>query len=142
MRKSLYEKRQRAGYFYILPFLIGFLFLYLTPLLRSLYFSFCQIQNTQDGLSAIFVGLENYKHMLGVDPDFTSTIVASLRSLLVSVPAILLFSFFIAVVLNQKFRGRTVARSLMFLPVVLTSGVILLLQNDIFFKTPPLAYRV
>lgn len=135
MRRSLYEKRQRSGYFYMIPFLTGFIFLYLTPLLRSLYFSFCQIQNTQEGLTADFIGLGNYKYILGVDPDFTATIVGSLKSLLVSVPAILLFSFFVAVVLNQNFRGRTIARSLMFLPVVLTSGVILLLQYDIFFQS-------
>lgn len=40
-----------------------------------------------------------------------------------------IFSFFAASLLNQKFRGRSVARAMFFLPVILMSGVILLVDS-------------
>lgn len=49
--------------------------------------------------------------------------------MVVNVPLIVIFSLFIAVVLNQKFIGRSFARSIFFLPVILTSGVILTLES-------------
>ena len=41
------------------------------------------------------------------------------------VPIILFFSLFIAILLNQKFRGRTISRALFFLPVIVASGVVI-----------------
>ena len=50
---------------------------------------------------------------------------AQLRQLALQVPFILLFSLFIATVLNQKFRGRTVMRAVFFLPVIIATGPVM-----------------
>lgn len=49
----------------------------------------------------------------------------SIRSL-----AIMVFSFFVALIINQKFKGRTFVRAVFFLPVILSSGVMLGLETD------------
>ena len=54
----------------------------------------------------------------------------------VNVPLIIIFSFFAANLLNQKFRGRSIARSIFFLPVILTSGIILgIEQSDLLVSS-------
>jgi ABC-type sugar transport system permease subunit len=50
--------------------------------------------------------------------------------MVVNVPLIVIFSLFLAVLLNQKFIGRSIARSIFFLPVILASGVIMTLETS------------
>lgn len=69
-----------------------------------------------------YVGLENYKKMATTNLGFINSISSTLPKL-VYIPAILIFSFMIANLLNAKFRGRTVARVIFFMPVVTASGV-------------------
>ena len=69
-----------------------------------------------------YVGLENYKKIATINLGFINSISSTLPKL-VYIPAILIFSFMIANLLNAKFRGRTVARVIFFMPVVTASGV-------------------
>lgn len=69
-----------------------------------------------------YVGLENYKKIATTNLGFINSISSTLPKLLY-IPAILIFSFMIANLLNAKFRGRTVARVIFFMPVVTASGV-------------------
>ena len=69
-----------------------------------------------------YVGLENYKKMATTNLGFINSISSTLPKL-IYIPAILIFSFMIANLLNAKFRGRTVARVIFFMPVVTASGV-------------------
>lgn len=69
-----------------------------------------------------YVGLENYKKIATTNLGFKNSISSTLPKL-VYIPAILIFSFMIANLLNAKFRGRTVARVIFFMPVVTASGV-------------------
>jgi ABC-type sugar transport system permease subunit len=50
--------------------------------------------------------------------------------MLINVPAIIVFSFFAALLLNQEFKGRAFVRGIFFLPVILSSGVILGVEYD------------
>ncbi len=69
-----------------------------------------------------YVGLENYKKIATTNLGFINSISSTLPKL-IYIPAILIFSFMIANLLNAKFRGRTVARVIFFMPVVTASGV-------------------
>ena len=120
-----------AGYLFSLPFLIGFFLLFLFPVAYSVYMSFHSMSAGDSGLTMEFAGFANYYHVLREDAYFIKDyLVDSLSTLGIQFPSILIFSFFIAVVLNQKFRGRTFARVLFFLPVIVSSGVIMLVQNN------------
>ncbi len=124
------QKRALAGWLFSIPFLVGFFLFFLIPVLQSLVMGFQTVKASPTGIKLTFIGLENFKQLLLVDPDFIPVLVSSLTDLAIDFPAIILFSFFIASLLNQKFRGRTLSRVIFFLPVVISSGVIQLIQSS------------
>lgn len=121
---SLQQKKGAVGFLFVLPWLIGFIFLFLTPLVESIKFSFTKLSITPGGYSLKFVGWKNFHDALLVDPNFNQTLTGAVDQMLVSVPVILFFSLFVATLLNQKFFGRGFARAIFFLPVILASGAI------------------
>ena len=129
---SLAKKRSKAGYVFCIPFFLGFLFLFLPSILRSVYFSFCSISASSEGMVQKFVGLENYKRALLIDPNYVKNVFNSLKDLSINLLLIILFSFLISVLLNQQFVGRTFARAVFFMPVITSTGVIALMQSDVF----------
>lgn len=134
-KPSYQDKRAYAGYIFILPWILGFLIFFLKPLIQSLMFSLQDVKMAPDGFTATFVGLENYNYMLFRDPNFVRHLYETLMNVVTQVPVITMFSLFIAVILNQKFRGRGVMRAIFFLPVIVTSGVVLVLLKDEVFST-------
>ncbi len=121
---SLDRRKARAGWIFVLPFVIGFLLIYLPIILNSIKMSFCSFQIiTGGGYTTEWVGLENYKYALTTDPQFVQTLVEGMKELVFDVPAILLFSLFMAVLLNQKMAGRAVFRAIFFIPVILSTGI-------------------
>ena len=75
-------------------------------------------------------GLDHYIRALTIDPKFNLNLLTVLKDMCVSVPLVLIFSFFAANLLNQKFRGRAVARSIFFLPVIMTAGIIATMESS------------
>jgi len=121
-KASLDARKARAGYFFVLPFIIGIVAIYLPILIDSVWFSFNQVR-VGDTVTLTPVGLEYYKNALA-DQNFKDALWSSLQTLLFQVPAILIFSLFIAVVLNQKMLGRAMFRAIFFVPVILSTGLI------------------
>lgn len=112
------------GWLFVSPFLIGFAVYYIWVLMDSLKFSFSKINVTPTGYSLTFLGWQNYYESLRVDPDFTRIMVNNIFTMFTTIPIILIFSLFIAVILNQKMPGRTLFRAIFFIPVVLSVGLI------------------
>ncbi|MBQ9120546.1 MAG: sugar ABC transporter permease [Lachnospiraceae bacterium] len=129
-RKTLAQKNAIAGYLFILPFIIGFLAFLAYPLIESLQMSFCKVTVEVGGFNKEFIGLANFKKAFTVDPEFTRLLTESLSSMAYRVPATLIFSFFVALLLNQDFKGRGFVRAIFFLPVILSSGVIVGLEYN------------
>ena len=121
---SLDKRKARVGWIFVLPFLIGFVFIYLPLLKDSLVLAFSDmIVMSGGGIEFKFIGLENFKYALLTDAGFVQTLVSGIGELVFEVPAILLFSLFMAVLLNQKMMGRAAFRAIFFLPVVLATGI-------------------
>ena len=121
---SLDKKKARAGWVFVLPFVIGFLLVYLPIIWNSIFMSFHSLHIVTGGGSTLeFVGLENYSDALFEDPLFVQTLITGLKELAFDVPAILIFSLFMAVLLNQKMAGRAVFRAIFFIPVILSTGI-------------------
>lgn len=132
---SLERKTRVSGYFFLIPWLIGVISFFIIPFIMSVVYSFNDIRLSADGLSTVSVGLENYKYILQVDPDFMTNLLESVGSLLTNVPIITIFSFFVALILNQKFPGRLFARALFFLPVIVASSMVLkIINEDVFIN--------
>ena len=122
---SLDKKKARAGWLFILPFVIGFLIIYLPVIFDSIKYSFCEIKILQGGGYKLnFVGLENYQEAIGGDPNFVRVLGSGIKQLIFDIPAIVIFSLFMAVLLNKKMFGRAAFRAIFFIPVILSTGLI------------------
>ncbi len=123
---SLDKKKARAGWIFVLPFVIGFALIYLPVIYDSLKYSFCQMVKSQQGVgyNPVFVGFQNYKDALFTDTEFVKVLVSGIKQLLFDVPAIVIFSLFMAVLLNKKMFGRAAFRAIFFIPVILSTGLI------------------
>ena len=118
---SLDRRKARAGWFFVLPFIIGFALIYLPIIFNSIKVSFTTIDVTTR--EEMFVGWENYRTALFDEADFVQTLITGLKELVFNIPAILIFSLFVAVILNQKMIGRAAFRAIFFLPVVVSTGM-------------------
>jgi len=129
---TLEGKNARAGYLFILPFVIGFVLFMLIPIFESfrMIFTKVSIDIVNFGFSLEFVGLENLRRALMVDPQFNRMLVEELIRMVLVVPAIIIFSLFIALLLNQEFKARGFVRAIFFLPVILSSGVLIGLESN------------
>lgn len=111
-------------YLFILPFLIGLFTIFLPTLIKSIVFSFSKVTISLDAVTTEGVGFQNYIKAFMVDTEFRVMIVSVFQGLLLDIVTITIFSFFIATLLNQKFLGRSIVRTIFFLPVLLTTGIV------------------
>lgn len=126
---SYEQKKSLAGYLFLLPWLIGFFGLFLRTFITSIIYSFSDLDLVTGALSS--VGLKHYNTAFYSDPKFLPLLTDQLRDMLLTVPVILMFSLFIAVLLDQEFKGRAFVRSVFFLPVIIGSGVVIsIIQGD------------
>ena len=94
-----------SGFLFCLPFVLGFLLMFLVPMLQSIQYAFSSMQLGLDGIMLRFVGLKNFRTALFADPEYVRTIAESVRDMVLQVPVILVFSLFVSLLLNQKFRA-------------------------------------
>ena len=120
----LINRRNRIGYFFIFPLILGVLLIFIPNLIQTAQFSISQIQIGTSGYTLDYKGVENYVTAFTTDPFFIRYSLQSLGKLASTVPVLVIFSLFIATLLNQKFRGRLVARAIFFVPVILSTGII------------------
>ena len=131
-RMSLERKARISGYFFLIPWFFGMISFFIIPFCSSIIYSFSNV-DISEGVKTTFIGLQNYNHVLFVDTTFLMNMSSSLTALCTNVPVITIFSFFVAMILNQKFPGRTVARALFFLPVIVAASVVLvIIQTQLF----------
>ena len=108
-----------------MPFLIGFIFIYLPIVFESLKSTFY----VKDPIAGnTFVWFENYREALfsyttSNGQTFLTMLGSALTQLVIDIPAILIFSLFMAVLLNQKMAGRAFFRAIFFIPVIIATGI-------------------
>ena len=127
---GLMGRRAIYGYLFILPFIIGFLFFMVRPLFGSLRMALSQVTISTQGFTLENNHFANFKRAFLVDPDFNRMLLEGIGNMVFRSIATVIFSFFVALLLNQKFKGRTLARSIFFLAVILSSGVLLGLESN------------
>ena len=110
--RGLQRRKAISGYLFIMPFILGFSMFMVKPFFQSLYMSFCNVEVDSGGFKNIFAGLSNYIRAFTVDPEFNQMLVE------------------VAMILNEKFKGRAFVRAIFFLPVILSSGVILGVESN------------
>ncbi len=122
--------RKINGFIFVLPFLIGFVAFFLMPLINTVYYSFNKVGVADaGGMTFEWVGLQNYIDLFTIEVTTKSQTMARLFTeqnmhMLLSVPLIVIFSLFMALLANQKFKGRAIVRLLFFLPIILGIDVV------------------
>lgn len=120
-----YESRQAfTGFMFVLPWFLGFMLFFAIPCFQSLQYSFSEVA-VFDGFKCTWAGFDNYVSLLTSGASYLQALIKTLTDLAVNVPVILIFSLFVAVLLNRKFVGRGLIRSIFFLPVIVTTGVVM-----------------
>ena len=129
-RKMPYEKRKALyGYGFLALWMVGTLCFFLIPLIKSLWYSFNEVSIGTGKMITEWVGLEKYSYVLTVDEHYTDYLKDMLIETAWKTPLVIIFSLFIAVILNQKFRGRTLSRAIFFLPVIIATGPVYKIIN-------------
>lgn len=132
-KTSLVERREAGGYIFIAPWLIGVTVFFLIPFIQSIAFAFCDLSFSENGLVQKFVGLKNFRIVFFESPTVFQKITNSVGQMLVELVLIITISFFLSIILNQEFFGKTFARAVFALPLIVSTGVLLsIFKNSLF----------
>jgi ABC-type sugar transport system permease subunit len=115
-----------TGYLFMLPWAIGFSAFVGFPVGWSLFNSFNNVRLTNDGFKYEWVGLENFRRVLTEDNIYPIQLLTYFQEMLLIIPLILIFSFFVSLLLNQRLPGRSLIRAIFFLPVIFATGQVLM----------------
>lgn len=117
------------GYAMILPWIIGFLLMFLIPMIISMYFSFTKYNMLSP---ARWIGMDNYKRML-TDPDFWQSLKVTFYYVLVLVPLRLAFALFVAMILNSKRKFLGIYRAVYYIPSIIGGSIaVSIIWKEIF----------
>ncbi len=123
------QSRALAGYAFISPFLLGVFLIFSFALVTAVLFAISEISIGENGYTLDFVGIKYFKEALLVHSTYNRSLINSVQSLLIDVPLVIMFSFFMACLLNQNFKGRSIIRVLFFMPVILSTGILQKMDN-------------
>ena len=126
------------GLVYILPWLIGMVFLTLYPFINELIISFTDYNLVRD---PNFIGLANYTKLFK-DEDFLGTLTATLKYTVITVPLQLAFALFIAYILNFKLKGINFFRTAYYIPSLLGGNVAVAVLWRFLFQQDGLINRI
>lgn len=132
VKKGKKGSRQRndwfAAYVFIAPTVIGLGVFYVWPFFQNVWFSFNDVNKFN---MATFVGLENYKNLFK-DPALWGAMANTLKYIIIVVPILIFLSVVVAALLNTKIKGRSIYRTLYFLPTVTMPVAVALVWRWIF----------
>ncbi len=125
--------RQRSefiwGWLFILPTVIGLIVLNIIPIFQTIYQSF--FKTGDFGRGNIFVGLENYQKVFA-DKEIWQALLNTFKYAIVEVPFSIIIALVLAVFLNRKMIGRSVYRTIIFLPMVAAPAAVAMVWRWLF----------
>ena len=126
-RQSIsYElKKKHVGYLFIALWLFGFVYLSVIPLAKTVIYSLSDATIEAGFIRLEYIGFAHYQEAFLGDARFLPALWDTLSSVLLQTPMIVIFSLIMAILLNQEFRGRAIARAVFFLPVIIAGSIIM-----------------
>lgn len=125
---KLESRKSKWGYLFILPNFLGLLCFTLIPILMSLFFSF----TNYDVISRMsFIGVQNYVDLFS-DRRFISALLNTLYFCALTVPAGVILSLLLAVLLNRRIRGISIFRTMVFIPVITSMVAVSLVWSMLY----------
>ena len=119
----------RWGWAFIIPTMLGLIILNIIPIFQTIYKSF--FKTGDFGRGNIFVGLENYQTIFA-DSQVWQALINTIKYAIVEVPFSIAISLVLAVLLNRKMKGRSVYRTIFFLPMVAAPAAVAMVWRWLF----------
>lgn len=117
------------GWLFILPTVIGLVILNIIPIFQTIYQSF--FKTGDFGRGNIFIGFNNYTKVFG-DSEVWQSLINTLKYAIVEVPFSIAIALVLAVLLNRKMKGRSVYRTILFLPMVAAPAAVAMVWRWLF----------
>ena len=131
--KSAHTGRRRSeflwGWLFILPTIIGLIILNIIPIFQTVYQSF--FKTGDFGKGNIFIGFENYTKVFG-DAEIWQALLNTFKYAIIEVPFSIILALVLAVLLNRKMKGRSVYRTIIFLPMVAAPAAVVMVWRWLF----------
>ena len=135
MKKSRKLNRNHVLFLFTLPILIMYCVFFIIPLLMGMKNSFTDWSGTSPEYN--FIGFQNYIDIFQ-DERFRNELVFNFKYTVLLTVGTVIISLIIAIVLNQKIKGRGFFRSVFFLPAILSLVTVGLIWNELFYRVVPL----
>jgi multiple sugar transport system permease protein len=127
---SLRKYEATIGFLFLLPWLLGFLFFKLVPILAALGFSFTNFKML-DPEATRFIGLANYVTFFK-DSSAGASLFGSISYFLLSVPLEMVIALFLAAVFtSERLRGKRIMRTLFFMPSIIPAIAIFIIISGL-----------
>ncbi len=108
-------------YLFLLPALILLTVFFFIPFFQTIIYSFQDY--SKDIYNPVFGTLSNYKALYH-SPLFIKSIVNTFYFLILTTPFLVIFPLFLAILINQKIRGKNLYKLIIYLPVVVSIVVV------------------
>ena len=130
-RMTLARKEELEGYIFLLPWILGFLFFSLGPLLASMYLGMTSYRGY--GVPK-WVGFSNFERMFTADKLFWQSLKVTVLYAAGFLPLGLVLGFSVAMMMNQNVKGITVFRTIYYLPAVVSGAAVAILWQFVFHR--------
>ena len=127
-KKSLIVRKNRLGYFFVLPWIIGFFLFFAVPFFQTVQYSFGEV-TIQNGINFTFKGIDTYLKAFSRDADFLPNLSEAVINMVVDTPIILVFSLLAASLIQGEYRGRWLVRMVFFIPIIYGTGILMQVQR-------------
>lgn len=134
--RSLESVRNRAGYTFVAHWILGLLLFFIIPLITSIFYAFSNVTIAVGEVQQEYVGIKHFDELITIDPNYINNLSSSIGMMFYSLPIIMALSLILAVLLNQKFKGRTIFRAIFFIPIIIANSVVMDLLNSEFVRLP------
>lgn len=125
MRSISFKRRQAVqGLILVSPWIIGTILFFLYPAYETVALSVSELESIK-GLQKIYLGFDYYRNILFESIAYVPMYQRVFQEMIIRTPLVVIFSLFIAILLNLDIKGRGVLRSLFVLPFLLGSGFIM-----------------
>ena len=109
------KSEAKWGLAFVAPTIIGLIILNIWPIIDTIWQSLCKTGDF--GKGNIFIGLANYQKAL-TNPETWQALWNTIKYAIIEVPFGIIIALLLAVLLNKKIAGRSVYRTIFFLPMV------------------------
>lgn len=121
-----YQQRQdRSGYAFMAPWIVGFVIFTLFPFVMTIYLSFTNVKSTVLGYDIKWTGMNNYYTAFFQNESFLPAVLSYLKMIIPYTFIVVVLSFIIAYLLCKINTGKSILRTIYFLPVIIMSGPVM-----------------